>query len=79
MNDKMDANTRDLRGDLQATNGKMDENMQTLRGEMQTQRGEMQSMGLNFQAGQKAIMAIARSETRTTEHKMAAPHGRDTD
>ena len=54
----------DMRGD-----------MQTLRGDMQTQRGEMQSMGLNLQAGQKAIRAIARGEMRTMDYKMAAPRG----
>ena len=42
----------------------MDTNMQTL-------RGEMQDMGLSVQAGQKAIVVIARGETRTVEYKMA--------
>jgi len=65
-NAKMDTNARE-------SNDRMDANMQTL-------RGEMQDMGLNLQAGQKAvsmgirgIMAIARGETRTVEHKMAVP------
>ena len=40
---------------------------------MQTLRGEMQNIGRSLQAGTKGIMAIARDETRTTEHKMAAP------
>jgi len=80
---KMDTNAQEMNANMQAMkeninenackmNDKMDENMQTL-------RGEMQSMGLNLQAGQKAIVAIARRETRTTEHKMAAPRGRDTE
>ena len=68
MENKMEANECKMNGNLDAMRGGMDENMQTL-------RGEMQSMGLNLQAGQKAIVAIARSEMRTTEHKMATPRG----
>ena len=72
MRKQMDANMQDLYS-------KMDASAQSIRSDMQTLRGEMQSMGLGQQTsldGMKGIMAVARDKTRTTEHKMAAPHGR---
>ena len=67
----------DERDMFEALMGKLDTNIQSkmdgMKNEMKEMRGEMQRMGLNLQAGQKAIMAIARDETRAVELKMATP------
>ena len=55
---------------LAAMNANMENKMD---GMTQTMRGEMQQIGRRLQAGTARIVAIARSEARTTAGKMVTP------
>jgi len=74
MRNEMKANTRKMEG----MENKQDEIKNNMEANTQTMRGEMQHMGLNLRAGQKAIKAVARDETRNMGRclqagKMATP------
>ena len=53
----------------------MKENALEAKNDMKEMRGEMQRIGRGLQVGTAGIMAMARSETRAVELKMAAPRG----
>ena len=67
MEDRMNGNAR------QMTNEMKEEINKTIDGMTQTMRGEMQQIGRGLQAATARIVAIARSEARTTAGKMVTP------
>jgi len=77
MKNEMNENACRMENKMDSLNKKMDGNAleakNKMKNEMKEMRGEMQRIGRSLQAGTVGIMAIARSETRTTEHIMVVP------
>jgi len=69
INKQMDTNTNKMDGIKNNANGIKEE----MKDEMKKMRGEMQQIGRGLQAGTAKIVAIARSEARTTAGKMVTP------